>query len=251
MAHETESIDGVIAQLSDIVESSKVAAGSRIGYFPALYRKMTIEVKRGIEAGSFGDGPRMERLDVIFARRYLDAFDAYRNGGETSRCWAFAFDNAGEWWPIVLQHLLLGINAHINLDLGIAAAHTVPAAQLPDLRGDFDRINEVLASLVGGVEQKLGQIWPVLRLLSPHLGRLDDAIINFSMEKARDQAWAVANRLAPLSEAEQARAIEELDGDTVKLARLIRHPGPLAGTLTRLIRLGERGSVGRIIEILE
>lgn len=251
MAHETESIDGVIAQLSDIVESSKVAASSRIGYFPALYRKVTIEVKRGIEAGSFDDGPRMERLDVIFARRYLDAFDAYRNGGETSRCWAFAFDNAGEWWPIVLQHLLLGINAHINLDLGIAAAHTVPAAQLPDLRADFNKINEVLASLVGGVEQELGRIWPVLRLLSPYLGRVDDAIINFSMEKARDQAWAVANRLAPLSEAEQARAIEELDGDTMKLARLIRHPGLLAGTLTRLIRLGERGSVRRVIEILE
>ena len=113
------------------------------------------------------------------------------------------------------------------------------------------KINEILASLVGGVEQELGQIWPVLRLLSPYLGRVDDAIINFSMEKARDRAWAVANRLAPLSGAEQTRAIEDLDGDTVQLARLIRHPGLLAGTVTRLIRLGERGSVRRIIEILE
>ena len=29
---------------------------------------------------------------------------------------------AGRWRPIVLQHLLLGINAHINLDLGVTAS---------------------------------------------------------------------------------------------------------------------------------
>jgi hypothetical protein len=33
------------------------------------------------------------------------------------------------------------------LDLGIAAAETAPGQALPDLRRDFDRINEIIASL--------------------------------------------------------------------------------------------------------
>ena len=100
-----------------------------MGYFPALYRKVTVEVKRGIEERVFDDGPRMERLDVVFAKRYLDAFDAYMEGGAPTRAWVLAFETTGQWWPIVLQHLLLGMNAHINLDLGIAAARVSPGSQ--------------------------------------------------------------------------------------------------------------------------
>jgi len=250
MARQAETVADVIDDLTGIVDWSK-NHGSPLGYFAALYRKVTIEVKRGIDDGRFDDGPRMERLDVLFARRYLDAFASFRDGGRPSRSWVFAFDVTEQWWPIVLQHLLLGMNAHINLDLGIAAARTVPPEQLPDLRGDFDEINEVLASLVGGVQEELAQVWPALRPLNRYLSRTQGVLINFSMEKARDHAWEVAERLAPLGMSEQSSTIERLDGDVVDLAHLIRHPGIVAGTVTKLVRLGERGSVRRIIDVLE
>ncbi len=64
------------------------------GYFPALYRQVTLTVKQGIASGSFDDGPRMDRFD---------AFQGTRSGQ-----------------LIILQDLLVGINAHINLDLGVA-----------------------------------------------------------------------------------------------------------------------------------
>ena len=70
------------------------------------------------------------------------------------------------------------------------------------------------------------------------------------MEKARDHAWSVAELLAPLNEAEQAREIEQLDGEALKLARLVRYPGKVVGTVNKIIRLGERGTVRRIIDIL-
>lgn len=249
MAQEVETIDQVIVRLTEIVEWAK-AEESRIGYFAALYHKVTIQVKKGIEEGMFDDGPRMERLDVIFARRYLDAFDEYRAGGRPSRSAMFAFEVTGQWWPIVLQHLLLAMNFHINLDLGIAAARAVPPEQLPDLKGDFDKINAVLASLVGGVQVELAQVWPVLRWMNRYLGSVDDAIINFSMEKARDHAWSLAERLAPLDEAEQAQVIDELDLEILELARLIRNPGVVGGIVTKVIRLGERGSIPQIIDLL-
>ena len=251
MVTRAETIDQIIERITEIVDEAK-ADRSRSGYFAALYRKVTIQVKKGIEDGFFDDGGRMERLDIIFAQRYLDAFEEYRSGGTLTRSWLFALEATEQWWPIVLQHLLLGMNAHINLDLGIAAARTAPHGQLPDLQDDFNRINTILASLVGGVEDELAQIWFTLGLLDRFLGNIDEALINFSMKKARDHAWSVAERLAPLNEAEQAREIERLDSEEVlKLARLVRYPGIIGGTVTKIIRLGERGTVPRIIEILE
>ena len=247
---QAENIDQVVSRLDEIIEWS-ASSQSRLGYFPALYRKVTLQVQKGISEGDFHDGDRMERLDVIFANRYLKAFDQYLSGSNPTGAWDFAFRVSGQWWPIVLQHLLLGMNAHINLDLGIAAARTVEADSLPGLQGDFNKINEVLASLVGGVQKELEEIWTPYRLLNRFLGRVDSAIINFSMEKARDAAWSVALKLGPQDQADQEREIERLDAKVVHLARLVRHPGITGTAATRFIRLGERETILNTIEILK
>ena len=119
------TIDEVIEHLDDVIALAR-SEKSRLGYFAVHYRNVTIKVKEGILAGSFEDGARMERLDVAFANRYLDALKRYRQGEEPSKCWHTSFRAAENWHPIILQHLLLGINAHINLDLGVAAAQTSP-----------------------------------------------------------------------------------------------------------------------------
>jgi hypothetical protein len=59
----------------------------------------------------------MEKLDVTFAGRYLAALESYRAQQNTSRCWIAAFETANKWSPIILQQLLIGMNAHINFDL--------------------------------------------------------------------------------------------------------------------------------------
>ena len=193
----------------------------------------------------------MERLDVIFANRYLAAYDAFRAGGTPTRAWALSFAVSQQWWPIVLQHLLLGMNAHINLDLGIAATRAAPGDRLDDLRNDFHRINAVLAGLVGEVQTELARIWPMLRILDRALGSADETLINFSMEKARDAAWDVARQLAPLDQKEQERKISLLDDHVSVFGRIIRYPGLSGGLMTRLVRLGERGTVASRIAILE
>ena len=150
----------------------------------------------------------------------------------------------------MLRHLLLGMNAHINLDLGIAAARSVTPEELPSLQGDFFRINAVLASMLEGVQDDLAELWATFRLLDWALGDIDEAIANFSMERARDHAWAVAEQLAPLDGVEQARAIERLDQQTARFARRIRAPGLVGRVAAGVIRLGERGSVPEVIEVL-
>jgi len=250
MTNQTETIDQVIDQLADIIDWSRKTK-SRLGYFAALYRKVTIKVKEGIAENFFDDGERMERLDIIFANRYLAAVEAYRNNAQPTNCWIYSFQVAKQRWPIVLQHLLLGMNAHINLDLGIAAARTVPSTELQSLHEDFNRINEILAGLVGDVQNDLAQIWPILRLMNRYLGNTQTAIINFSMEKARDNAWSVAERLAPLAESAQKVEIVKIDAEVAAFANVIRHPGVVGSAVSGLIRLGERGSVPKKIDILE
>ncbi len=249
IAIPAKTIDEVIDQLTDIVEWSK-ANSSRQGYFAALYRKVTIQVKKGIQDGIFDDGARMERLDVIFANRYIHACYQYQSSRRPTLSWVRAFDATEHWWPIVLQHLLMGMNAHINLDLGIAAAETVPPEDLQHLKGDFDKINQVLASLVGGVQDELAEIWPVFGILSRFLGNVQTAIINFSMENARDGAWSFAEALSPLTGEVREQAIAEKDAMFAAFSDVIMHPGLTLSIVLKIIRLGELGTVPGRIRIL-
>ena len=104
---------------------------------------------------------------------------------------------------------------------------------------------------MGDVQNDLAQIWSILRLMNRYLGNIETAIINFSMEKARNHAWSVAERLAPLTEGAQTVEIAKLDAEVVEFARIIRHPSIVGSPVSQLIRLGERGSIPKKIDILE
>ena len=69
-----ETVDQVLKAL-DAVIADAVRTGSRVGYFAAIYRKVTAKVAEGIASGFFDDSERMQRLDVAFATRYLTALE--------------------------------------------------------------------------------------------------------------------------------------------------------------------------------
>ncbi len=243
------TIDDVLRELDRIVAWS-LEAESRFGYFATLYRKVTRKVKQGIEEGFFDDGPRMERLDVVFAARYLDAFGQLGRGERPTAAWQLAFDAAGRWRPLILQQLLVGINAHINLDLGIAAARVAPGGALPALKTDFDRINAILFSLVAEVEKAVGEVSPWIAFLERIGGKAGDALVRFSLRLARDGAWELAQRLAPLAPAEWDPHVARRDAKTVKVGREVLSPGPFLRWGLLVIRLRESNDVCRVIEAL-
>lgn len=247
---EAKNIEEVIKFLDNIIYQARTD-NSRIGYFSALYLKVTKSVRDGIKNGDFEDGERMERLDVNFANRYFVALDKYKNNEKPTQAWQLALKSTKNWWPLVLQHILLGINAHINLDLGIAAVKTVKKGELDSLHNDFNEINNILASLVNGVENDLAQVWPPLHYLDLIAGKTEEAVINFSMTVARDSAWQFAKNLEKIdTEAEQGKFINERDVETAMIGNRVRHPGIIIGSVTRFIRLREVGTVNEIINIL-
>jgi len=243
-----ESIEGVITSLDRIIEWSKTHS-RRTGYFAALYRKVTINVKQGIESSHFDNGERMERLDVIFANRYLDAFEAYHTRQEVTAVWKQAFEFSDRWSPIVLQHLMIGMNAHINLDLGIAAAQTVAKDELPALKPDFDKINGLLASLVNQVQDELGTIWPLFKWLDRLAGNTDEWLADKGMTFARDRAWALAEKYAAADDKQSVIALK--DAEIFLLGLLITQPALKLRIILLLIRIGERGDVVSKIGVLE
>jgi hypothetical protein len=239
------NIDEVIARLEEIVEEC-IARGDRLGYFAALYNRVTEAVKAGIANGEFQDGPRMERLDVIFASRYIAAYDAYRAGEMPSRSWLKAFAAAENAEHIVLQHLLIGMNAHIGLDLGIAAARVAPGDELAGLRTDFDRINTLLATLTPVVELEIDQVSPRFDELSKLTPRLDLRLVGFGMDEARMEAWSFAQALAPLAPQQQVARMAARDDEVSLLGDVIL----VDGVVERLIRGKESTDVAQTIRVL-
>jgi len=242
------TIDDILLQLEDIIAES-IRANNRDGYFAALYYKVTASVKEGIAKGRFENGPRMERLDVIFASRYLDALNGWKNGRSVTNSWRVAFEATKNSSLLVLQQLLLGMNAHINLDLGIAAAE-VTAGQLESVHNDFDSINTIISALTYQVLNEIDRVSPLLSLLGMHASNQNSILIQFSIDNARDGAWCFAEALAAKKGADYDTYISQRDQTIARLAGgLIKTTGFMRLTIW-LIHLFEWKTPSKIIKVL-
>ena len=247
---QAATIDEVIQILNEIIADTKKEA-SPLGYFAVLYCKVTEKVKEGIHNDAFENGPRMEQLDVVFANRYIKAYYEYNENLKPSSCWKVAFEQGDNFWLIVLQHLLLGMNAHINLDLGIAAAEVCPGDKIHGLHNDFNKINQILASLVNNVEKALSDVWPTLKWILSKTKNVDTFLVDFSMQTARDGAWEFALELAPMDTTDFEKAVQARDVRITEITQLITDPGFVPSTIFKIIRLFERGSVDKKIAVLQ
>ncbi len=246
---ENRKIDVVINRLDEIISWS-ISNNSRIGYFASLYKRMTIAVKNGIENNVFEDGNRMEKLDVIFANRYLAAFDSYQNNQPLSVCWKKAFDACQNDSVIVMQHLLLGINAHINLDLGIAAAKVAEGNEINSLKNDFEKINDVIKGLVNEVQNELSEICKPMLLLDKIGNNNDEAVANFSIGIARKEAWGVAVTLSSIPLEHQTELITKTDLVIAQLSEKIINPRRLTSFILKIVKWFEPKEIGKAIHIL-
>ncbi len=242
------TIDEVIADMEALISISS-RNNDRIGYFAALYHKVTLRVKEGILKNEFDDNARMEKLVVTFANRYLTAIEAYKSGMKPTGCWQVAFDATKRYSVLVLQHLLLGMNAHINLDLGIAAVEVAGNDGLMKLRNDFNSINNILGSLSFEVINDLNRVSPLLSLFGLHAGN-NSILIQFSLTNARDGAWAFAEDLAGSDASAREKCIADRDDSIRKLGPSLVNPKGLIKITRWIIWLFEWKSPHKIINQL-
>ena len=244
------SIQEVIDKLDSIINLSRKQQ-SPMGYFAMLYRHMTVAVMQGIQNNEFEDAKRMEQLDTTFANRYLQAWDAYTHQQRCSNAWYTTFEACSNRKLIVLQHLVAGVNTHINLDLGIAAAAIAPADKIFALQPDFNKINDVIASLMQAIQDSLCKIWFPLRALESITNNSQDAVLNFSIVTARKAAWANALALSFMPVDMRDVHINTIDAGVVTITNRIINPGMVTDMLLLPVREMENTEVSKNIDLLQ
>jgi Family of unknown function (DUF5995) len=187
-------------------------------HFLAVYRRTTEAVGQEIVRGGFFDGEWVERWDVIFAKLYLDALDAWNAGRPTPGPWKVAFGTARDQPDMpALRQILFGMNVHINYDLPQALIGAITDEEFDDVAlmvkraSDHEHIDTVLQARVGAEDELIeGKRTIVDRILTP-LNRIGTK--RFLVE-ARQKVWRNARALsAARRESPDAlqRRIDELD----------------------------------------
>ncbi|HEX2046321.1 MAG TPA: DUF5995 family protein [Acidimicrobiales bacterium] len=235
----------------DAVVAAARARGDRLGWFAAMYGQTTRTVRDRVVAGRFDDAERMCRFVERFAARYLAPLAAWQDGSPVPKSWRIAFQAGAERDTVILQHLLLGINAHVNLDLAIVAAEVCPGEEIDALRDDFMRVNEVLGALMPRVRACIGRFSPLLDVLDRVGGGEDDEVLNFSIKVARDEAWSQALTLAVVDDPARRQAmVDSLDRRVAVLAKLVVSPGGLLQRAVDLVAATESDDVVAVLDAL-
>lgn len=240
------TIDEVLSELDRIIEKC-IAEDDARGIFACVYRRTTAEIKAAIEAGDFQDGQELEKFDVAFANYYIRAYRQYSNGKDCSLVWQRSFDACLEELSVI-QHILLGMNAHINLDLGLTTAVHAKGGDIEDLKRDFLKVNVTLSQAVNDLQNSLSRVSPLFFLLDWLGQNKDEKMIDFSMRKAREQAWNLACQLHKEDETGFAEKQATADKAFALFAEKIWRPkSKLLRWVLGFIRLFERRSVGKVI----
>ena len=209
----------VIRETADELRTIAQSCNDAAGYFPALYSRVTTHIADSIDAHEFADGDRMDAFATEFASRYIRAWN---QEAPRPRCWQASWDVAGDGNLLIVQQLLLGINAHVNYDLPQAAAEIArKTGDLAGVHADFDAVNDVLSKESVAVLAELDLLSHWTSVVAALGG---GRAFNFSLREARAQAWSAAERLHGLDDQGQREYVADLDQLVSVLAYLITRP---------------------------
>ncbi|MET8546158.1 DUF5995 family protein [Kitasatospora sp. NPDC004799] len=186
------TIDEVISHMEQV--DAELDPRDGVACFNRVYLKVTKLVKEHVTAGTFQDPAFLERMDVIFAGRYLKNVDDAKAGRSAELAWRPVFEARDNrvLWPI--QFVLAGMNAHINHDLAIAVVETCKQRRTtpgtPPVHADFEKVNDLLASVEAEVRAEFEL--QIVKVATEPAEALKHAVSAFSMSTAREAAWVNA-----------------------------------------------------------
>ncbi len=193
---EPRTLDDAVRGINQVVDWA-IKAESHIGYFAALYKRITLAIQDAISEGVFDDGDRIDQLGVVFSQRYFNSLNGYFYPDEyqgPTLPWEVSFVGDRNHKAIMLQHMMAGLNAHITFDLGLATLATA-GNSLATLADDFNRVNALLCSQIPGILDVVEQLSPELRwtrrLIPDEVG-----VLKRMLTKLRRSAWLFAINMA-------------------------------------------------------
>lgn len=184
-------------------------AGDRRAIFLDCYARMTANMLRGIDAGRFYDGVWVEALLHRFAAYYFQALAGHEQTPDAVPApWRLAFAAAAQPETHTLQHLFLGVNAHINYDL-VLALNDLLREEWPMLSEEIRRqrhedhslVNRIIAETIDAVQDEVVELYtPALALLDAGLTRLDEWLIARLIARWREEVWRQGVTLVQLAD---------------------------------------------------
>ena len=193
---EPRTLDEAVRGIDQVVDWA-IRSESHIGYFAALYKRITLAIQQAVREGVFDDGDRIEQLGIVFSQRYFNSLNAYFYPDEyhgLTLPWGVSFVGDQNHKAIMLQHMMAGLNAHIVFDLGLAT-FAVAGNSLDKLEHDFNRVNALLCSQIPAildvVQQRSPDLRWIRRLIPDEVGLLKRALT-----KLRRGAWLFAIYMA-------------------------------------------------------
>ena len=220
-----------IQATADELRAIALASTDRRGYFAAMYARVTRRVAAAIDDGRFGDGAHMDEFATAFARYYLLTL---RGDVPAPRCWQAAWDVSGDRTLLIAQHLLLGINAHVNHDLALTVVEVAAErGDIGSIRPDFNAVNTILAETY---DELLADLGLVSRWAAKASGIGGADAFNFSLRVAREQAWRAAVAMHTLDDLGLRNYQAELDRLVTVLAYQVTRPPRFVRPLVWLAR---------------
>src|SRR4051795_518683 len=171
------------------------AGGDPARFFLGTYLRTTRAVGEAMEAGLFEDPAWVADWDVDFAGLYLDALDHHRKDpAAPPKTWRRAFGADPGLPPEA--HVLLGMNAHINVDLPQALIAVIPPEDFTDAaicarrRRDHQRIDAILAARVAAEDAELQQVGGRRTALDRVLAPANRSASRVFLRESRRKVWA-------------------------------------------------------------
>lgn len=243
------TINEVLQRLDSIIEET-ILENNYLGIFAYVYRRTTAAIQQAIHEKQFEDNERMEQFDVVFANRYIEAYENYNLQKPISKSWQVAFNSKDE--PMTsIQHLIIGMNAHISFDLGLAAETISPNEQINELKNDFMKVNDILHKIINEMQTRIGKVSWSMFLLDWVGQDSDEKVINFGIVSSRRFAWQFAIGLAGLNGNAKNTLIEKTDEIVAAISTRIKYPTTRTLKFTlKMISFFEKKEVKDIIKNL-
>ena len=239
-AGRTRCVDAVIREMRRRFDPL-ASSCDHDSIFALAYLRTTEEYRRTIEDPTFfEDTAFVNHEDVVFARLYFDAFDAWHAGRDDAvpPAWDIAFDAADDRSMPASGNLSLGINAHVQRDLPFALAGI--GLVKPDgssRKPDHDRVNQFLNRVTDDLYAEIARRFDPTIDDADLPGTADDAALFQIIPSWREIAWRNAERLvtagSPAARADVAASIEAYAASQAQAIRRASGYGPLRNSAAR------------------
>jgi hypothetical protein len=180
--------------------------------FALTYLRTTQGVLRTLrrDPGFFDDRKYLILEDVLFARLYFRAFDAWEGGRPgVPAAWRIAFRTNDRGDANGGQDVLLGMNAHIQRDLPYVLAKLgLRRPNGASRKPDHDRVNLVLGQVIAPIQAELARRYDPVFAAAP----VDELATLGLLKSWREVAWRNAERLRAARTRAERRVVESQIG---------------------------------------